>query len=397
MTQIGGLRKTQGGCAAMRLTVGATRVRNLTVPHTSGRTVHIPDGYLSPETCVAACAVAAPFWYVAVRRVKTNVQSKAVPLLAVTSAFSFVVMMFNLPVPGGTTAHAVGMGIAAIVLGVWPAILAVSIALFIQALFFGDGGLTSFGANSLNMAVLGCLVAYGVYRLVAAKAPLDSPRRVLAAALGGYVGINAAALLAAVEFGIQPLLFRDATGAPLYAPYPLEVAVPAMAFAHLTIAGAAEAIVTGGIVAYLQRANPPLLLATSGLAGRDEATAPSWWSTRWLWAGLGGLMILSPLGLVAAGIAWGEWGAGDFADPAVRDQISQASGNVAPPAQVPAGLEQLSSIWTAPIPDYAPAFMHDERFGYIVSAVIGSGLILLVVVAVSWIVGRFGRNAASAA
>ena len=357
----------------------------LTVPF-----MHIPDGYLSPETCVAACVAAAPFWYVSVRKVKATVQSKAVPLLAVTSAFSFVVMMFNLPVPGGTTAHAVGMGIAAIVLGVWPAILAISIALFIQALFFGDGGLTSFGANSLNMAVVGCLAAYGVYRLIAARSALESPRRVLAAALGGYVGINAAALLAALEFGIQPLLFRDVSGAPLYAPYPLEVAVPAMAFAHLTIAGAAEAIVTGGIVAYLQRANPSLLLATSGLAGRDEATATSWWSTRWL-------MILSPLGLVAAGIAWGEWGAGDFTDPAVREQISQASGNVAPPAQAPAGLEQLSSIWTAPIPDYAPAFMHDERFGYIVSALIGTGLILLLVVLASWLVKRFSRGAVSAA
>ena len=104
--------------------------------------MHIPDGYLSPSTCVVAYAAAAPFWYVAVKRVKRVLHSRVVPLLAVVSAFSFVVMMFNLPIPGGTTAHAVGMAIAAIVLGPAAAILAISIALAIQALFFGDGGIT---------------------------------------------------------------------------------------------------------------------------------------------------------------------------------------------------------------------------------------------------------------
>ena len=50
-------------------------------------------------------------------------------------------MMFNLPLPGGTTGHAVGMGIAAIVVGPWASILAISIAVIIQALLFGDGGI----------------------------------------------------------------------------------------------------------------------------------------------------------------------------------------------------------------------------------------------------------------
>ncbi len=295
--------------------------------------MHIPDGYLSPATCVAAYAAAAPFWYVAVKRVKRVLHSRVVPLLAVVSAFSFVVMMFNLPIPGGTTAHAVGMGVAAIVLGPSAAILAVSIALAIQALFFGDGGITAFGANAFNMAIVGTLTAYWTYRLIAGDTPVDSPRRIVAAAVAGYLGINAAALLAALEFGIQPVLFTDATGAPLYAPYPLAVAVPAMMFAHLTIAGAAELIVSAGVVAYLQRANPALLAATARAKADDPSPSAvgGWFGTRWLWSGLGALMVLSPLGLLAAGIAWGEWGTQDFADPAIRDQIAQASGNVAPP------------------------------------------------------------------
>ncbi len=94
-------------------------------------------------------------------------------------------------------------------------------------------------------------------------------------------------------------------------------------------------------------------------------------------------MIFTPLGLLAAGIAWGEWGPADFKDAAVREQIAQASGSVAPPEQVPQGLERLSSIWTAPIPDYAPSFMQNESFGYIMSALVGGGLIILLFLLIS--------------
>src|SRR4051794_22975887 len=221
--------------------------------------MHIPDGYLSPETCVALYASAAPFWYVALRRVKRLLHTKLVPHLSVFAAFSFVIMMFNLPLPGGTTGHAIGVGIAAIVLGPSGSMLAISVALLIQALLFGDGGITAFGANAFNMAIVGTLVAYGVYRAVAGRAALTSPRRVIAAALAGYAAINAAALCAAIEFGIQPRFFHDVSGAPLYAPYPLHIAVPVMMIGHLTFAGLAELIVTGGVVAYLQRTDVSLL------------------------------------------------------------------------------------------------------------------------------------------
>src|SRR5579862_894380 len=140
--------------------------------------MHIPDGYLSPATCAALYAGSAPFWYTSLRRLKRALNSHMVPLLSVFAAFSFVVMMFNLPLPGGTTGHAVGVGIAAVVLGPWAAMLAISIALVIQALFFGDGGITAIGANCFNMAIAGSLVAYSAYRLIAGRAPLASTRRV---------------------------------------------------------------------------------------------------------------------------------------------------------------------------------------------------------------------------
>jgi len=335
---------------------------------------------------------AAPFWYVALKKVQRLLNTRLVPLISVFAAFSFVIMMFNLPLPGGTTGHAVGMGVAAIVLGPWGSILAVSVALLIQALFFGDGGITAFAANSFNMAIVGSLVAYGVYRLIAGNVPLTSPRRVVAGALAGYAGINMAALLAAIEFGLQPLLFHDASGAPLYAPYPLSIAIPAMMIGHLTFAGLAELIVTGGVVAYLQRADPSLLKRTApGVADRDEAVAEvtshsGWRASRALWAGLAVLMIATPLGLLAAGTAWGEWSPEDFANPAAHAEISAASGALAP-TSAPAGLERLASVWNAPIAGYAPSFMQNEMFGYIMSALIGAGLILLTFLLISWLIG----------
>ncbi len=132
--------------------------------------------------------------------------ARLVPLVSVFAAFSFVVMMFNLPLPGGTTGHALGVTIAAIVLGPSASILALSLALTIQALFFGDGGIPTLGANCFNMAIVGSLVAYGAYRLLAGRSMITSRRRVVAAAMAGYVAINASALLAAIEFGIQPAL-----------------------------------------------------------------------------------------------------------------------------------------------------------------------------------------------
>src|SRR5450432_310435 len=172
--------------------------------------MHIPDGYLSPATCAALYAGSAPFWYTALQRVKKQLHTRLVPLLSLFAAFSFVIMMFNIPLPGGTSGHAVGLGISAAVLGPWASIVAISIALLIQAILFGDGGITALGANSFNMAIAGSLTAWLVYRAISGRSAIASRRRVVACAVGGYVAINVAALLAAVEFGIQPLLFKDA-------------------------------------------------------------------------------------------------------------------------------------------------------------------------------------------
>ncbi|MEP6715778.1 MAG: cobalt transporter CbiM [Terriglobia bacterium] len=345
--------------------------------------MHIPDGYLSPATCGALAAVSAPFWYVSLQRMKRLLNTRMIPLLSVFAAFSFIVMMFNLPLPGGTTGHAVGVGIATIVLGPWASILAISIALVIQAVFFGDGGITAIGANCFNMAIVASLTAWAVYRVVAGRSAIGSPRRIVAAALAGYLAINVAALAAAVELGIQPTFYHDASGAPLYAPYPLHIAIPAMMIGHLTVAGLAELVLSAGVVAYLQRADPGLLAGTAPGASTIEAR-----STKTLWAALGVLMILTPLGILAAGSAWGEWAPEDFTSKTGRAQIAAASGNQAPPSAAPAGLRRIASFWTAPMPRYAPPMLKSPVFGYLLSAASGAGLIILVVLFGGWIFER---------
>jgi len=318
--------------------------------------MHIPDGYLGPQTYVVLWIVMLPIWFVAARKVKKTLRTKQIPLLALGAAFSFVIMMFNVPVIGGSTGHAVGATLIAIILGPWAAVIAISIALVIQAGLFGDGGITAIAANCFNMAVVIPFVGYYLYRLVGGDAP-SSSRRVVSAGVASYVAIVAGAIVAGVEFGLQPYLAHTASGQALYAPYKLAVAVPAMALEHLLFFGFVEAIVTMGVVAALARTEPELLQM-------KPAAKP----LRWLWAGIGVLILLTPIGALAPGTAWGEWG-GEELDSLV--------------GYVPTNLEKLGGLWRSAMPDYATPGVSNTLLGYLIAAIIGTAL----VVGVTWGVG----------
>ena len=284
--------------------------------------MHIPDGYLSPQTCGVLGAASAVTAAVSSYKTAKTVKSKYIPLLSIGAAFSFIIMMFNIPIPDGTTAHGVGGALLAVVLGPWAAFISVSIALIIQALFFGDGGILALGANVFNMAFVLPFSAYYSYKWIAGKSEVTSKRRWIAAGVAGFIGLNLAALLTAIEFGIQPALFHAVDGTPLYSPYGLGVSIFAMAFAHLLVAGPVEAVISGLVVAYLQKTNPSLLSLETAV----EET-PRW---KQLMFGLGVLILLSPLGLLAEGTAWGEWGGED-----IRASLGF----------VPAGMEKFSEFW----------------------------------------------------
>jgi cobalt/nickel transport system permease protein len=221
--------------------------------------MHIPDGYLGPATYGTMYAVTIPFWAFASWKLNKTLKTKQAPYLALGAAFSFVIMMFNIPIIGGTSGHATGATLIAILLGPWAAIISVSVALIIQALLFGDGGITAIGANCFNMAVVGGLAGYGIYRLAAAGSDVKSRRRWIAGALAAYLSLNISAVITAIQFGIQPLLEKAPTGQPLYSPFPLSVAVPAMALEHLFLFGIVEAVVTALVIKYFQKNDPEML------------------------------------------------------------------------------------------------------------------------------------------
>lgn len=316
--------------------------------------MHIPENYLSPSTCGVFGIAMVAVWAHAVRRVRETVPAEKMPLVGIAAAFSFLAMMFNIPLPGGTTGHAVCGTLVAILFGPWSAVLSVSIALAIQAVFFGDGGVLALGANCFNMAFVLPLVGFGVYRFVRDRAPGEKGE-LLAAAIGSYVGINCAALVAGIEFGIQPLLFTDAAGNALFCPYPLWVSVPAMMLGHLTIWGVAEMAFTVGILAFVRRAAPAFCIKQQDDGPRGVA------ALRPVLVLLGALAVATPLGLLAAGDAWGEWGVGD---------VSARVG------YTPAGMDGAWE-WHALLPDYSLGALPDW-VGYLLSAIIGVALLVIV-------------------
>ncbi|WP_108774573.1 cobalt transporter CbiM [Lactimicrobium massiliense] len=322
--------------------------------------MHIPENYLSPATCAVMGAAMVPVWVHAVRRVNRDLPKEKMPLLGVGASFSFLSMMFNVPLPGGTTGHAVGGTLIAILFGPDAACIAISIALLLQAVIFGDGGILSFGANCFNMAFVLPYAGYGIYSLIQ-KASGKKDRHGIsyaAAAIGSYAGINLAALCTAIEFGIQPILFHDAAGNALYCPYGLSVSIPAMMIPHLLAAGIVEAAFTIAILAFVRKTSPDLLYG--------DATKTHTKSHVPLFALTAILIAASPLGLLAQGTAWGEWGA---------DEISAIVTNGKTLGYTPQG---LSKGWTlqALLPDYAVSGFN-EIIGYILSAIIGTALLII--------------------
>lgn len=315
--------------------------------------MHIPDNYLSPSTCLVLGAAVAPVLAVAAKKVKEDVSESGIPMLGIGAAFSFLIMMFNIPLPGGTTGHAVGGVLLAILMGPHAACISITVALLIQALIFGDGGILALPANCFNMAFVMPYAGYFIYRIIKGKTG-TAGRETLAIALAAYLGINLAAFFAAFEFGIQPLLFTSDAGQPLYCPYPLSVSIPAMLLPHLLVAGFVEAAFSVAIYKFIKRVSP------QAIYNSEKRIKP-------IYSLLAGLAFLSPLGILAAGTAWGEWGSEQIADV-----VSKGSRL----GYVPEGMSR-GFQFDAPFSDYAFAGLPDAA-GYLLSAIGGAAILVIV-------------------
>lgn len=331
--------------------------------------MHIPENYLSPATCGVMMAAMVPVWGHAVKKIRVELPGDRLPLVGVGAAFSFLAMMFNVPLVGGTTGHAVGGVLAALLFGPNAACLAVSAALLVQAVLFGDGGILAFGANCFNMAFVLPWLGYFVYTRIVKVFGSGDRVRYGAAAIASYIGLNAAALLAAVEFGIQPLLFTDSMGRALYCPYGLSISIPAMMIPHLAVAGFVEAAFTAAVYAFVDRTSPDLVFEKR-MESRTRSHVP-------VFALLALLIAAVPLGLLAAGTAWGEWGA---------DEIAQVAEGGSVLGYTPEGLASGWSLETW-MPDYSLAGVH-EVLAYILSALIGAALLLILFRVLAYFFGR---------
>ena len=302
--------------------------------------MHIPDNYLSPASCAVLAVAAAPVVGLSITKVKAQLKEnkELAPMLGIAASLSFLLMMFNVPIPGGTTAHAVGGVLLSILIGPYAASLALTVALLLQALLFGDGGILALGANIFNMAIAMPFVGYAVYHFFRKQ-----NHETAGVLVGSYVGINVAAFLTAIELGIQPIISTQG-GEPLYNPYGLAVTIPAMMVTHLTIAGAVEVFFTYVIYRFVKQVAPQELYTPTSVSTTSFVK-----KIRYV---LIALVVLSPLGLLAEGTAFGEWSA---------DELAEMMTNV--PAGIENGFsfEALFSDYTIPGTNIA--------VGYILSAI----------------------------
>lgn len=199
--------------------------------------MHIPDGFISPKLYLPMYAASAGLWAYSLKRMKKKLDEAVLPYLAVLTALAFVLMMLTVPLPGGTSVHAMGVGLLSVLFGVWTTFLAISLVLLLQALLLGDGGVTSLPVNAIAMGFAGSVAAYYAYRI------LRGVNEKAALFAAGWLSINVAAFIAAFALGIQPWLGHKEDGTPLFFPFGLAITLPAVMIPHAVI-GVGEGLLT---------------------------------------------------------------------------------------------------------------------------------------------------------
>jgi cobalt/nickel transport system permease protein len=199
--------------------------------------MHIPDGLISPQTYLPAFALAVPLWVLAGRQLRARLGDEMLPRLAVFTALAFLFSTLMLPLPGGTSGHAVGVGLLALIFGPWIAFLAYTLVLLLQAVVVGAGGITSLPVNALAMGFVGAWVTVALYAWLRRFG--EAPAVVGAV----WLAVMAAALLLALVLGLQPWIAQSPDGTPRFFPFGPAITVPALLLPHALI-GAGEAALT---------------------------------------------------------------------------------------------------------------------------------------------------------
>jgi len=164
--------------------------------------MHIPDGFIDIPTSVAFAGLAAAGVAISLKGARASLDEKTAPLAGLTATFIFAVQMLNFPVAAGTSGHLLGGALAAILVGPWVAMLALTVVLIMQGLLFADGGLSAIGLNVFNMSVIGVWVGYGAFLLVKKFLPKNKSSITFAAFIAGIISVPAAAAGFVLQYGI---------------------------------------------------------------------------------------------------------------------------------------------------------------------------------------------------
>lgn len=159
--------------------------------------MHIMEGFLPPSWAIGWGALTIPFILMGIhsinKRLKDNPKLKV--LLAMAAAFVFIMSALKIPSLTGSCSHPTGIGLGAILFG--PAVMAVValIVLIFQALLLAHGGITTLGANTFSMGIVGPIIAFSVFKLVE---KLRGPRW-----LGVFLGASLGDLATYVTTSLQ--------------------------------------------------------------------------------------------------------------------------------------------------------------------------------------------------
>jgi cobalt/nickel transport system permease protein len=222
--------------------------------------MHVPDGFIDAQVLVAADVLAVGGVALAVRRSAVDSDDKAVPLAGLVSAFVFAVQMLNFPVAAGTSGHLLGGVLAAVLVGPWLGVVALSVVLLVQALLFADGGLTALGLNIVLMALVGGLGGYTIFRVLRAVTP-RSPSGVT---VGAGIAAGLSVVLAAIAFSIA-YAFGGSEAVSVRS------VLAAMVGVHSLI-GIGEGVITALTVGAVLAVRPDLVYGASNLAAAPVLT-----------------------------------------------------------------------------------------------------------------------------
>ncbi len=207
--------------------------------------MHIPDGFLTPNTWVSAWLVSAGGIGYCLKKTARVLKDKMIPLMGVMSAFIFAAQMLNFPVMAGTSGHLLGGVLAAVFLGPFAGAVVLACVLIVQCLIFQDGGVTALGANIFNMSIMGTLGGYLIYSIIT-KISGSNKGLVIGIAVASWFSVFIAASFCAFELALSGTS-------------PLKVVLPAMAGIHSLI-GIGEAIITVLVISFVLKARPDLIL-----------------------------------------------------------------------------------------------------------------------------------------